>query len=99
MTDILTAAQVAARYGVSKSHVYALAASGVLPCLRLGACVRFSLAALTRWELAAAQVRPFAHLVAANSTPNGLRTFTSVFGPASRPGATKTKEGPATAFS
>ncbi len=90
--EVLTAAQVAARYGISRSHVYALAASGVLPCLRLGACVRFSLAALERWELAAADGPPSGLVpVATYPDTGGNQTFTAVFGLASRPRAAQRK--------
>ena len=110
VSDILTASQVAARYGVSRGHVYALAASGQLPCLRLGACVRFSRAALERWELASAQGQPSVSMPdtsiyawrdwlrdGSTVTPwtplPGTTALTAVFGPASRPGATRTKRG------
>jgi excisionase family DNA binding protein len=41
---MLTATQAADALGVSKRHLYALAAKGLLPCYRFGSAVRFDAA-------------------------------------------------------
>lgn len=45
----LRARDVAERLGVSVPYVYALAADGVLPCLRVGRTVRFERDRFERW--------------------------------------------------
>lgn len=47
---LLTAEQVAARWQVSKFHVYRLARQGKVPTVAIGRYYRFRLAALVEWE-------------------------------------------------
>ena len=47
---MLTATQAADALGVSKRHLYALAAKGLLPCYRFGGAVRFDAADLDAYK-------------------------------------------------
>ncbi len=47
---MLTATQAAQALGVSKRHLYALAAKGLLPCYRFGGAVRFDAADLDAYK-------------------------------------------------
>lgn len=49
---LLTADDLAARWQVSKAHVYRLAREGRVPCVPIGRYYRFRLAAIEEWELA-----------------------------------------------
>lgn len=48
--QLLTADDLAGRWQVPKSHVYGMARSGLLPCVRLGRYVRFRLADVEAFE-------------------------------------------------
>jgi len=50
--NLLTAEEVAARWQVSRSQVYALVRSGKIPTVVIGRYYRFRLDALEEWELA-----------------------------------------------
>ncbi len=51
MTQLLTAEDLASRWQVKKSHIYALTRDGQLPVVRLGArYVRYSLEAIQEFE-------------------------------------------------
>jgi excisionase family DNA binding protein len=47
---MLTATEAAQALGVSKRHLYALAAKGLLPCYRFGGAVRFDAADLDAYK-------------------------------------------------
>jgi excisionase family DNA binding protein len=47
---LLSAEQVAERWGVPKSQVWHLARTEQVPCVRLGRYVRFREAAIDQWE-------------------------------------------------
>lgn len=47
---MLTATEAADALGVSKRHLYALAAKGLLPCYRFGSAVRFDAADLDAYK-------------------------------------------------
>jgi excisionase family DNA binding protein len=47
---LLTADDLAARWQVSKHHVYRLAREGRIPCVQIGRYYRFRLAAIEAWE-------------------------------------------------
>ena len=48
-TALRSVGWVAEFLGVSKSWVYQATATGVLPCIRLGASLRFEKSAIERW--------------------------------------------------
>ncbi|MDP9346372.1 MAG: helix-turn-helix domain-containing protein [Actinomycetota bacterium] len=50
MTQLLTADQLAERWQVPKSQVYALTRSGVIPTVKLGRYYRYSPAAIEAFE-------------------------------------------------
>ena len=47
--ELLDARQVSQMLSIGRNRVYELANSGKLPCIRLGATLRFPRAALLRW--------------------------------------------------
>jgi excisionase family DNA binding protein len=47
---LLTAAQLAERWQVPKSHIYRLSRRGDVPTVRLGRYFRYRLDAIARWE-------------------------------------------------
>lgn len=47
---LLTADDLAARWGVSKAHVYALTREGVIPAVRIGRYYRYRLDSIERWD-------------------------------------------------
>jgi excisionase family DNA binding protein len=49
-TNLLTAAELAARWQVARSQVYSLTRTGVLPAVRLGKYVRYRLDAIEEFE-------------------------------------------------
>jgi len=49
--QLLTASDVAARWQVSKEHVYHLTREGWLPCVELGRCRRYRLVAVEAFEI------------------------------------------------
>jgi len=49
-SNLLTAAELAARWQVARSQVYSLTRTGVLPAVRLGKYVRYRLDAIEEFE-------------------------------------------------
>jgi excisionase family DNA binding protein len=49
-SNLLTAAELAARWQVARSQVYSLRRTGVLPAVRLGKYVRYRLDAIEEFE-------------------------------------------------
>ena len=47
--ELLDARQVSQMLSIGRNRVYELANTGTLPCIRLGATLRFPRAALLRW--------------------------------------------------
>jgi excisionase family DNA binding protein len=47
---LLTADDLATRWGVSKAHVYALTREGKIPAVRIGRYYRYRLESIERWE-------------------------------------------------
>jgi excisionase family DNA binding protein len=50
---LLTADDLAARWQVQRSQVYALTRQGALPVVRIGRYYRYRLDAIERWEVSA----------------------------------------------
>ena len=48
--EILNVDEVAARYGTSRQRVYTLARENLIPAIRMGRLVRFSVRQLLEWE-------------------------------------------------
>lgn len=46
---LLTSRDAAKRLAISERHLYTLTRSGVVPCVRLGQCVRYSVETIQRW--------------------------------------------------
>lgn len=55
---LLTAAELAMRWQVPKSHVYRLTRRGLLPVVRLGRYYRYRIDAIEDWELAGGALDP-----------------------------------------
>jgi excisionase family DNA binding protein len=65
MASLWTVAEVAAYLRVSRSWVYHRSAAGLLPCLRVGALVRFDSEAIRAYAHSRAQQKSSERLVAA----------------------------------
>jgi excisionase family DNA binding protein len=73
---LLTADELAARWQVSKHHVYRLARDGRVPCVPIGRYYRFRLAAIEAWEIGQEDWRI--------SNPSAAPTKPGAFGGVSR---------------